>query len=78
MIEGSNDGKNWTKLDSRENVDYLDGKSVVYTFKVESSQEANNFYRFLRIRQTGLNTGNDNHLVIAALEYFGSIIENDE
>ncbi|KAK8887933.1 hypothetical protein M9Y10_038992 [Tritrichomonas musculus] len=75
LIEGSNDAENWTTLDSQKNVTYLDGKSLVHTFDIKALQKVN-FFRYLRIRQTSKNSGNDDLLVISALEYFGSIIQS--
>ena len=75
LIEGSNDAENWTTLDSQKNVTYLDGKSLVHTFDIKALQK-DNFFRYLRIRQTSKNSGNDDYLVISALEYFGSIIQS--
>ena len=73
VIEGSNSGSSndWTVLDSRNNITSLDESNAVQIFSI---QKTNEFYRHLRIRQTGLNSyGSCYFLEISALEYFGSI-----
>lgn len=72
VIEGSNsDSSNdWTILDSRNNITSLDDRNAVQSFSI---QNPSIFYRYLRIRQTGKNSGGNNYLKISALEYFGSI-----
>lgn len=72
-IEGSNDETNWTTLDTRQNEKSLDSQSVSNTFEIKNKN--NEFYRFIQIRQTGKNTGNDNDFRFSSLEYFGTILE---
>lgn len=71
-IEGSNDGENWKTLDSQENVSYLRGVSLAHTFEIKEKQ--NEFYQFVRFKQTGKNTRNNNLLSISAIEYFGQLL----
>lgn len=75
VIEGSNTGKNgdWKTLDTRNDVSVLDDKNASYTFNIKTTLDKNEFFRYLRIRITGPDTGNYYHLVLSALEYFGSI-----
>lgn len=75
-IEGSNDGNKWITLDSRQDITCLDDKNAIHTFDIQSSQQNNEFYQFLRIRFTGLNTANNNYTALSALEYFGTIIKS--
>lgn len=71
VIEGSNDDNNWTILDSHTNNDSIDDRSKSNTFSIQNQN--NIFYRYLRLRQTGLNTASNNALIISAFEYFGTI-----
>lgn len=74
VIEGSNNGRKWKILDTRRDVKSLNGHGVTCTFKIQEKLEENEFYQFLRIKQTGLNTDNNNRLGFSFLEFFGSII----
>lgn len=77
VIEGSNTGNNdWKVLDTRSDIKVLDDTSVTHTFDIQEHLEPNECYQFLRIRQTGKNAASNNHLGLSALEYFGTIIEN--
>lgn len=80
VIEGSNTGGNneneWVILDSRQNDTELNGKNVSYTFDIEPTQGNEKGFRYLRIRQTGVESSNGNWLTFSALEYFGIFIEN--
>lgn len=73
VIEGSNSDQSndWTILDSRENItyDFHEGCDV----KSFSIRKDSQFYKYLRFRQTGKNNEFNNHLVLLALEFFGSI-----
>ena len=79
VLEGSNNNESWTVLDTRNNDKSLDGSSnPSITFEIQNSNQINEFYRYLRIRQTGPNSNtnnNDYRLIIKSLEYFGSITE---
>ena len=72
VIEGSNSGSSneWTVLDTRDNCMLLDGNAVTQCFPIEKHGE---FYRYLRIRQTGSNVYGNYHFAISSLEYIGSI-----
>lgn len=75
VIEGSNTGQNdWKILDSQNNVTCLDDKSVIHTFDIKEKLSNDEYYRFLRLRQTGPSSVNYYQLCLSALEYFGSII----
>lgn len=75
VIEGSNTGGNdWKILDSQNDVTCLDDKSVFHTFEIKEKYSKDEFYRFLRLRQTGPNSANCYQLCLSALEYFGTII----
>lgn len=75
VIEGSNtnNGVDWKILDTRSEVTCLDDKNAVHTFEIQPPLPKNECYRFLRIRQTGFNTGDNFYFTLSALEFFGSI-----
>lgn len=73
VIEGSNTGNEWKILDSRQEITSLNGNNLASTFQIQEKLEKNEFYRFLRIKQTGLNASGSNYLGFSSLEYFGSI-----
>lgn len=74
-IEGSNDEIEWNLIDERKNVESVADKSAEYTFFVNQNDEENDFFRFIRIRQTDVNNSNNYRMVFAAIEFFGSIKE---
>lgn len=75
VIEGSNTGQNdWKVLDSRSGVTCLDDRSASYTFEIQHKLKNDEFYQYLRIRQTEPNANNNYHMGLSALEYFGYII----
>ena len=73
-LEVSNDGleDSWVVVDSRQNNSDLNGTHVIREFGVrDKSLKA---FRFVRLRQTGKNHRGDNHLCIALLEIFGTLM----
>ena len=75
VIEGSNTGENdWKILDTRNGITVLNAKSVTHTFDIQEKLKPDEFFRFLRIRQTGKNAAGTDYLGLSALEYFGSLI----
>lgn len=75
VIEGSNTGgKDWKVLDSQNNATCLNGNGVFNTFKIKENLSSDEYYRFLRLRQTGKNFAGNDQLCLNSLEYFGSII----
>ena len=75
VIEGSNDKNDWKILDSRNEDNSLNSRSVSHNFKIQNKLGKNDYYRYLRIKQTGVTVRNDNYFGFSSLEYFGSIIE---
>jgi hypothetical protein len=67
-IEGSNDGSNWTVLDER-NTQHLNDMNIVKTY--ECSKNCSEFFRFIRMRQTGRNSSNTDFLILTNIEFFG-------
>lgn len=74
VIEGSNTDSesDWTILDVRNNYNGIGGMNVCYAFEMKEQTE---FYRYLRIRQTGKNSSNSDYLCLSGLEYFGRLLE---
>ena len=75
VIESSNSGNegDWIILDRRSEVNSLDDKNAFQTFEIQNSLHNDEFYRYLRLRQVGYNTGVNFYLTLSALEFFGSI-----
>jgi hypothetical protein len=69
QIEGSNDENTWKSLDSRETKD-LWGKSMTKTYKC-SKANSNEFFRFIRMRQTGKDSSLQNFFMLSNIEFFG-------
>jgi hypothetical protein len=75
VIEGSNDGSTWKVLDNRNTRD-LCGASRVKTYECSTSK-SDEFFRFIRMKQTGKNSGNNDTLILTNIEFFG-ILKRDE
>lgn len=77
VIEGSNsdNDSDWKILDTRQNVTCLDDKNASHTFDIQENLSPDESYRFLRIRQTGRDSRGYYHLILSALEFFGTLIE---
>jgi hypothetical protein len=69
-LQGSNDGQSWTVLDQRDTQD-LNDNYIVQSYECGSHQSSQ--FQFIRLIQTGPNSSNYNHLMLANLEFFGSI-----
>ena len=67
-IEGSNTdlSNDWTVLDSQYNCNLLNDVYAVHSFPIQKTDE---FYKFLRIRQTGSNVSNNYYFSITSLEF---------
>jgi hypothetical protein len=72
-LEGSNDGKTWRSLDSRNTTDLYDKATKTYRC---SDSVANEFFSFIRMRQTERNSRGDNRFPLCNLEFFG-ILKGD-
>ena len=71
IVEGSNDGESWNILDERVNEESLDDQNAENTFLVTKSKD--NYYRYLRLQLTGLDSSNKHYLTLSAIEFFGDI-----
>ena len=72
-IEGSNDQETWQELDRRSNEQSLRENCSSNTFNIQASLKNDEYYRYLRIRTTGVNTSNDHRLFFSSIEFFGTI-----
>jgi hypothetical protein len=70
VIEGSNNEKEWVELDRRENNDELNDRNKAQTFQCQGNT---GIYRYIRLRQFGLNHNGSNFLFIGNVELFGAI-----
>jgi hypothetical protein len=70
VIEGSNEGQEWTPIDSRASNTDADADHPIATFAVAESEP----YRFIRLRQTGRCAHANDYLVLLGFEVFGLLI----
>lgn len=52
----------------------LNNSNVLNTFQIHEKLDENQYFRYLRIRQNGLNCAGTYQLSICSLEFFGTII----
>lgn len=71
VIEGSNDNKNFDKLDEQVNNNLMNKRKVIQTFPIKQKDKE---YRFIRIRQTDKTQQNSDHLNLSAFEFHGTLI----
>jgi hypothetical protein len=74
-LEGSNDGESWIPLDQRKTRD-LDGKYVVKLYQCSSLQSPREFFRLIRLMQTGPDSSGFHRLRLSNLELFGILVES--
>mgnify|MGYP001127010220 FL=1 len=70
VVEGSNDNQKWEIIDEHSNDSKLNGfdnKVAFYT------KQENNFYRYIRIRQTGVSWQNNYWIYFPFLEFYGKL-----
>lgn len=71
VIEVLNDGKEWIEVDRNENSSVLRGPNQSVNFNVV--QHMNDFFRFIRLRQTGNSwcyMGKNNYLTLCHIEFY--------
>lgn len=73
VIEGSNDNSNWTILDEQNNCQYLNTNYKVHIFKISNPNQ----FRYIKMRLTGPNWGNNNHFYISSFELYGKLISKN-
>lgn len=76
VLEVSKDGKNWIEGDRHENDKKLNGANITATFNIK--EQDNNFYRFIRLRQTGFSWynypyNNNYYFVVYSIEFYGKL-----
>ena len=76
VIEGSLDGKEWEKLDEKNDCMLLNGNNRVHTFQISkpNEDESKNYYKYLRFHQTGPNCLGDYYIYICTIEFYGELI----
>lgn len=72
-IERSNTNSNWKSLDTHTNDKSLDHKNVSKTCPI-TNMSSNEFYRYIKLRQTDVNTRGNHAILLSSIEFFGSII----
>ena len=72
VIEGSNDKISWVPLDVQNDCSLINGYCITHTFDIKNDDEKE--FKYIRMRQTGVNWYNDNVLVIGAFEFYGTLI----
>ena len=65
-ITYAHDENEWRILDSHNNDPTINECFKVYTFNIKLSEESKKFYRYIRIRQTGKNSGGNDYLAFSA------------
>ncbi|KAK8857517.1 hypothetical protein M9Y10_015922 [Tritrichomonas musculus] len=70
VVEVSDDAKDWLIVDQHSDDQTLNDANVVHAFR---TSELNDFYRFVRIRQTGQNWQNDFEMIFYYIEFFGKL-----
>lgn len=74
VIEASNDEYNWKTIDCHVDDASLNGPNFISNFKIQ--QEKNDFYRFVRLRQTGnswYSYCNHNYIIFCFIEFYGKL-----
>jgi hypothetical protein len=74
ILSGSNDGNSWTIVDSRK-TEELNGKYLTKLFECDTKSSVVQFYRYIRLTQTGKNSSGRDFLQLGNIEFFGSIVK---
>lgn len=77
VLEVSNDEKNWRKIDEHTNDSHLNGEYVIATFDTNKIED---FYQFIRLKQTGRNWHGDGHFhtEFVFIEFYGKLRNRSE
>lgn len=70
IIECSNDSNNWYKIDEHSNDNSLNSNNKIVSFDINSTHS---FSRYVRLRETGLNSDNDYYTYFSKLEFYGKM-----
>ncbi|KAK8892383.1 hypothetical protein M9Y10_029609 [Tritrichomonas musculus] len=76
IIEGSNDSKNWDKIDERKDESVMNDFNICHTFHCQNPKEEP--YRYIRITSTGpcWNKSSRFYFDLSAVEFFGTLVKN--
>ena len=78
VIEGSVDGNQWDEIDNQTNNSSLNGSRYEAIFEVKHKRKE--FYRYIRLRQTGLAwcpDSNNNRFEIMYIDFYGVLLETN-
>lgn len=76
VLEGSNDNKEWLKIDEQNNCSFLNGDLISHLFDIQNHEiESNIAFKYLRIRQTSVNWAGNRSLDFCSIEFFGKIVQ---
>ena len=76
QFQGSNDGKEWTTLDTHKKSSSLPQKSFSsHTFRIKGEVTA---WRHFRVLQTGMNSSKNYQFYLAGLELYGLLVQLKE
>jgi hypothetical protein len=70
-LEDSMNEREWKQIDS-QNCQHLNGTYLTKTFQCASSG-ARQFYRYIRLTQTGDNASNAHYLLLCNIEFYGTL-----
>lgn len=71
VIEGSMDNVKWDNLDTQTNCSYLNENNVSHVFDI--SNQTSKKYRYIRMKQTGVNWNSNNFFSMNAIEFYGKL-----
>jgi hypothetical protein len=74
-LSGSEDGNMWVIVDRKETND-LNDNYVTKTFSCNVERSYADFYRYIRLQQTGKNSSGSDYLQLANIEFFGSMTKS--
>jgi hypothetical protein len=69
MLEGSIDCKSWIEIDHHTNDSSLNSEGAIATFPISTSSD----YQYIRLRQIGVSSTGNHHLVVNAIEFYGTV-----
>jgi hypothetical protein len=73
QLAGSMDSNEWITLD-RQKTQVLNGKYITKIFHCNDSSSSSQFYRYIRLTQTGKNSSGYDYLLLSNTEFFGSMM----
>jgi hypothetical protein len=75
QLSGSNNGNEWTIVDER-NTQELNGNYVTKMYHCSATSSVSQYYRYIRLTQTGKNSSGSDYLMLANIEFFGSMVNS--